>query len=94
MFSVIEVPPFRPSREEVKKKGDKRRECKVQAKKCTKKRDARAKLLFCKDKPIAFLPFSLLSPLSLLKFPVTSKRLLRTLSRSLHELQNNPTKYC
>ena len=54
MFSVIEVPPFRPSREEVKKKGDKRREYKVQAKKCTKKRDARAKLLFCKDKPIAF----------------------------------------
>ena len=94
MFSVIEVPPFRPSREEVKKKGDKRRECKVQAKKCTKKRDARAKLLFCKDKPIAFLPFSLSSPSSLLKFPVTSKRLLRTLSRSLHELQNNPTKYC
>ena len=94
MFSVIEVPPFRPSREEVKKKGDKRRECKVQAKKCTKKRDARAKLLFCKDKPIAFLPFSLPSPSSLLKFPVTSKRLLRTLSRSLHELQNNPTKYC
>ena len=94
MFSVIEVPPFRPPREEVKKKGDKRRECKVQAKKCTKKRDARAKLLFCKDKPIAFLPFSLPSPSSLLKFPVTSKRLLRTLSRSLHELQNNPTKYC
>ena len=86
MFSVIEVSPFRPSREEVKKKGDKRRECKVQAKKCTKKRDARAKLLFCKDKPIAFLPFSLPSPSSLLKFPVTSKRLLRTLSRSLHEL--------
>ena len=28
------------------------------AKKCTKKRDARAKLLFCQSKPIAFLPFS------------------------------------
>ena len=29
------------------------------AKKCTKRRDARAKLLFCKSKPIDFLPFSL-----------------------------------
>ena len=28
------------------------------AKKCTKKRDARAKLLFCQSKPIAFLLFS------------------------------------
>ena len=39
-------------------------------KKCTKKRDARAKLLlffFCESKPIAFMPFSLKSPLSLLK---------------------------
>ena len=27
------------------------------AKKCTKKRDARAKLLFCCYKPIAFFPF-------------------------------------
>ena len=26
----------------------------VQAKKCTKKRDARAKLFFCQSKPIAF----------------------------------------
>ena len=33
------------------------------AKKCTKKRDARAKL-FCQSKPIAFLPFSLPSPSS------------------------------
>ena len=39
------------------------------AKKCTKKRDARAKLLFCQFKPIAFLPFSLTSPSSLLKLP-------------------------
>ena len=39
------------------------------AKKCTKKRDARAKLLFCQSKPIAFLPFSLPSPSSLLKLP-------------------------
>ena len=37
------------------------------AKICTKKRDARAKLLFCQSKPIAFLPFSLTS--SLLKLP-------------------------
>ena len=35
------------------------------AKKCTKKRDARAKL-FCQSKLIAFLPFSLPSPSSLL----------------------------
>ena len=37
------------------------------AKKCTKKRDARAKLLFCQSKLIAFLPFSL--PSLLLKLP-------------------------
>ena len=35
------------------------------AKKCTKERDARAKL-FCQSKLIAFLPFSLPSPSSLL----------------------------
>ena len=28
----------------------------VQAKKCIKKRDAHAKLLFCQSKPIAFCP--------------------------------------
>ena len=39
------------------------------AKKCTDKRNARAKLLFCQPKPIAFLPFSLPSPL-LLKLPI------------------------
>ena len=39
------------------------------AKKCTKKRDARAKLLFCQSKPIAFLPYFLTSPSSLLKLP-------------------------
>ena len=33
------------------------------AKKCTKKRNASAKLLFCQSKPIAFLPFSLPLPL-------------------------------
>ena len=40
------------------------------AEKFTKKRDARAKLLFCQFKPIAFLPFSLPSPSSLLKLPI------------------------
>ena len=40
------------------------------AKKCTKKRDARAKLLFCLSKPFAFLPFSLTSPSSLLQLPI------------------------
>ena len=46
------------------------------AKKCTKKRDARAKLLFCQSKPIAFLPFSLPLPpsSSLLKLPIVYKR--------------------
>ena len=40
-------------------------------KECTKKRDARKKLLFCQSKPIAFLPFSLTSPPSLLsKFSI------------------------
>ena len=38
-------------------------------KKYTKKRDARAKLL--RNKPIAFLTFSLPSPSSLLKLPLT-----------------------
>ena len=37
------------------------------ATKCTKKRDARAKLLFCQSKPIAFLPVSFSSPSSLVK---------------------------
>ena len=43
-------------------------------KKYTKKRDARAKLSFCHNKPIVFLPFSLQSPSpspsSLLKLPI------------------------
>ena len=43
-----------------------RRSCAVKAKKCTKKRDARAELLFFLIKPVAFLPFSLPSPSSLL----------------------------
>ena len=40
------------------------------AKKCTKKRDARAKLLFCSYKPIVFLPFSLPSSSLLLKLSI------------------------
>ena len=39
----------------------------VMAKKCTKKYDARAELLFCQSKPIVFLPFSLMSLSLLLK---------------------------
>ena len=39
------------------------------AKKCTKKRDVCAKLLFCQSKTIAFLTFSLPSTSSLLKLP-------------------------
>ena len=46
-----------------------RRSRALTAKKCTKKRDARAKLLFCQSKAIAFLPFSLTSTSSLLKLP-------------------------
>ena len=42
-----------------------------------KKRDARAKLLFCQSKPIAFLPFSLPSPSSLLKLPERAKESVR-----------------
>ena len=40
------------------------------AKKRTKKRDARAALLFCCYKPIAFFQFSLPSPASLLRLPI------------------------
>ena len=42
----------------------------VMAKKCTKKHDAHVELLFCQSKPIAFLPFLLMLPLSLLKVPI------------------------
>ena len=45
-------------------------------KKCTKKRDALAKLLFCLSKPIAFLPFSL-------------RRRCRCLSSLLGSLRND-----
>ena len=47
-----------------------RRICAVTAKKCTKRRDALAELLFCQSKPLAFLSFSLTLPSSLLKFPI------------------------
>ena len=39
--------------------GVSRRSRALTAKKCTRKRHALAKLLFCQSKPIAFLPFSL-----------------------------------
>ena len=42
------------------------------AKKCAKKRDARAKLLFCQSKLIALSPFSLTPPSSLLKLPINN----------------------
>ena len=41
------------------------------AKKCTKKRKARANLLFCQSKPISFLPLSMPSLLSLIKLPIS-----------------------
>ena len=47
------------------------------AKKCTKKHYARAKLLFCLSKPIAFLPFSLPSPSSLLKLTTIGGRVTK-----------------
>ena len=40
------------------------------ATKCTKKRDARAKLLPCQSKPVVFLPFLFSSPSLLLKLPL------------------------
>ena len=45
------------------------------AKKCTKKRDAHAKLLFCQSKPPASLPSSLTSLSSLLKLPIVGQQL-------------------
>ena len=58
---------FRP-RQKVKF-GVSRCSCATTAQKCTKECDARAKLLFCLSKPIAFLPFSLPSSSSLRKLP-------------------------
>ena len=51
------------------KKALSRRSRATTAKKCTKKSDARAELLLCQSKPIAFLPFLLPSLSSLLKLP-------------------------
>ena len=61
------------------------------AKKCTKKRDAHAKLLFCQSKPIAFLPFLSTSPLSLLtaELGIISWLAPVKLSSSLFLLRNN-----
>ena len=43
---------------------------KVHAKKCRKKCNARAKMLFCQSKPVGLLPFLLLSLSSLLKLSI------------------------
>ena len=51
------------------------------AKKCTKKRYARAKLLFCQSKPIDFFPSSLTSPSSLLKLQIPIERFHMTSRR-------------
>ena len=59
----------------------------VTARKCTKKRDARAKMLFCQSKPTAFLPFLLTSPSSLLKLPKIKMigTLLSVMHRQVHK---------
>ena len=58
------------------KRGISRRSRAVTAKKCAKKRDARADLFlfFGQSKPIASMKFSLTSPSSLLKVPIYSYR--------------------
>ena len=67
-------------------------------KKCTKKRDARAELLFCQSKPIAFLPFSLTTPSSLLKGDVIrddlQRRFLAQHSVAMLEQCGNHSKQC
>ena len=63
------------------------------AKKCTKKRDARAELLFCQSKAIAFLPFSLLSPSSLLKLPNTVVFTLYVEARAMVGSRLSPSAY-
>ena len=50
----------------------------VTARKNTKTRDVRAKLLFCQCKPIVSLPFSLKSPLPLLNLPILDSGHTRT----------------
>ena len=49
------------------------------AKKCTKKRDARAKIVVLLTKPIVFLKFSLPSPSSDLKVPNMAVRMSKVL---------------
>ena len=59
----------------------------TRAKKCTKERDARANLLFCQSKPIAFLP-SRSRRRRLQKRPLKSEfALLQTLSRLFQLVQ-------
>ena len=55
------------------------------AKKCTKKRDACAKLLFCQSKHISLLPFLMPLPSSLLKLPID--RCITATQKILH-MQN------
>ena len=59
----------------------------VTVRKCTKKRYARAKMLFCQSKPTAFLPFLLTSPSSLLKLPKIKMigTLLSVVHRQVHK---------
>ena len=60
------------------------------AKKCTEKRDARAKWLFCQSKLNAFSPFSLLSPL--LKSCTLLRELNSTSAKNInhaHYLENS-----
>ena len=53
---------------------------------CTKKRDARAELMFCLSKLIAFLVFSSTSPSSMLILPIIKSqcRLKFSLTPCLH----------
>ena len=56
-------------------------------KKMYKKRDARAELLFRQSKPIAFLPFSMTSPLSSLKPPIPDHAWKTTLKTRLGQVK-------
>ena len=61
------------------------------AKKCTKKRDARAKIVVLLINPIAFLKFSLPSPSSDLKVPTVCQGKYELERKSLSEdLMKNP----
>ena len=54
------------------------------AKKCIKKRDACAELLFCQSKPTTFLPFWLTTPSSLLKLPMVRRKLMLITLETVH----------